>query len=424
MFSLIWRFLPGPAWLRIIVILGVAAAIVESAPWLILGFFIAGLLHEFIPQQRMKRHLGGSGWRPLLKANALGALLPICSCSAVPIGMGLVRSSAATGTALSFMMTAPTLSPIVLVMGYMLLGPTLLATYVAVVAGGAFAIGWLGNRLPLQLTSASAAEHAKTCGCGGSHSQKLHSTTPPFWHRLIRASHWGFWELGADTSGPLLVGLTIAAVLMVAMPSEWVSQWLGEPSLFAILAAVALALPAYTCSVPSLFIAQGLLLKGVSPGVVAAFIIAGPATNLGEILVLRSGLGKRTAYFYAASMLALAVLGGVVANETVSAESIRQLSAASHADEVGFCSVCQQSHDPFAGFASGGDMTPELVGDATMNTSWWRWPFTLLAATMIATGVSRRVAKQWSRWSSRLQQSPADESIPARHALVQIGGSG
>ena len=80
-------------WLALLVSLG------ESAPFVILGLLLAGLIREFIPAATLKKRLGRGSIAPVLNAVGLGAILPICSCSTIPLGLGMTRSGARPGTA-------------------------------------------------------------------------------------------------------------------------------------------------------------------------------------------------------------------------------------------------------------------------------------------------------------------------------------
>ena len=69
------------------------------SPWLLLGLFIAGLIHSFIGESFIKEHLGGSGFIPVLKATLFGIPLPVCS---VPIAAALLMKGLIPGAALAF----------------------------------------------------------------------------------------------------------------------------------------------------------------------------------------------------------------------------------------------------------------------------------------------------------------------------------
>lgn len=389
------------------------ASLAESAPWIVLGFLVAGLLHEFMPQGLLRRHLGGDGWAPLVKAVGLGALIPTCSCSTVPLGLGMVRSGAATGTALAFMTSAPTLSPIILVMGYSLLGPEMLLTYTGIVIVGAVSLGWIGNHIIGRAKMVEVHGHHASCGC-----KKSSRPTTAQTNRLLRAVRWALFDLGSETSGPLLFGLTIATTIMAVLPAEWAARWLSQPSFYALAAAIGLALPAYTCSVPSLLIAQSLLAKGASPGVAVAFMIAGPATNLGEILALRRGLGRRAAVFYAAALVCLAFAGGIVADRVLSAESIALATRASG-------NLYSQGHAHAHGGVfeqlAAAPLAP-VVGGALHwhSVAPWQWPFVAVIVWMIGLGMTRRFKPPIARLIARLTTKSMEDHRHGSSPLIRF----
>ncbi|MBL9161609.1 MAG: permease [Planctomycetaceae bacterium] len=394
------------------------ASLAESAPWVVLGFLVAGLLHEYMPQGLLRRHLGGDGWSPLVKAVGLGALIPTCSCSTVPLGLGLVRSGAATGTALAFMTSAPTLSPIILVMGFSLLGPEMLLTYAGIVIVGAVCLGRIGNYVVGRANVVEAHEHHASCGCKKSSRPTVARLTAARPNRLVRAVRWALFDLGSETSGPLLFGLTIATIIMAVLPAEWAARWLSQPSFYALAAAIGLALPAYTCSVPSLLIAQSLLAKGASPGVAVAFMIAGPATNLGELLALRRGLGRGAAAFYAVALICLAFAGGIVADRLVSPELIADATRASG-------SLYRQHH----AHAHGGVLEQIAAEPAARDVSgalhWhsvtmWQWPFVAVLAWMIGLGMTRRFKPSVVRLIARLAAKSTENHRRGGSTLIRF----
>ncbi|MEM9352306.1 MAG: permease [Planctomycetota bacterium] len=277
------------------------AVLLESAPLVVLGFVIAGLLHEFVPDKILRRGVAGRSLAPVARVVGVGALLPICSCSTIPLGVGLTRSGASIGTALAFMTSSPAISPVTVVLGWAVLGPMLLGWYSLVAVVAAVVIGLVGNHWLGEVPEPAKTKSACSCSCGAN---------PPAANKLSKALRWSFDELGTDLSGSLLLGLLAASLILVALPEGIVSGWLAEPSWTAMAAAVAVSLPAYTCSVPSLLIAGSLLTRGVDPGVAVAFLIAGPATNLGELNAIRGAMGSRAAAFYGGSLIAIALAAG------------------------------------------------------------------------------------------------------------------
>jgi len=338
-------------WFALLVSLG------ESAPFVILGLLLAGLVREFIPATTLEKRLGGFGIAPVLRAVGLGALLPICSCSTIPLGLGMARSGASNGTVLAFMTSAPALSPVTIVLGLSLLGPTLLGSYALSVLCGSCLIGVVGNSL--LGAWGDVPGNTKHCGCGCNH-QSLSTSG-----RLSAAVRWAIFDLGSEVSLSLLAGLIVATVLLVFTPDDWVIGLVGQPGPIAILSVILLALPAYTCSVPALLIAGSLLAKGAAPGVAVAFLIAGPATNFGELNSIRVGLGVRTAGFYFLSVTVLAVTVAIAISQIPLPNTPYSQSTAAQSSHDG------HRHLHFDETSS--DIRESDLSDRFIAT--WRWPF-------------------------------------------------
>ena len=79
----------------------------ESAPYLLLGYFVAGLIHVYINVDMIKKHLGDGKWSGILKATLFGIPLPLCSCSVIPAAVTLKKSGASNGATSSFLISTP-----------------------------------------------------------------------------------------------------------------------------------------------------------------------------------------------------------------------------------------------------------------------------------------------------------------------------
>ncbi|MEO1498356.1 MAG: permease [Planctomycetota bacterium] len=363
------------------------AVLLESAPLVVLGFMIAGLLHEFVPAKRMRQVGVGGGLAPVVRAVGFGALLPICSCSTIPLGVAMTRSGASIGSALAFMTTSPAVSPVTLVVGWGVLGPLLLGLYSALAISGALLLGIIGNRWLGQVRTPATSGRACGCGCGARRSTG---------GRTASAMRWAFGDLGTEVSASLVVGLLVASAILVGLPSGLVSTWLGQPSWVALIAAIALSLPAYTCSVPSLLIAGSLIARGVDPGVAVAFLIAGPATNLGELNAIRSAMGLKAASFYAASLILIALAAGAA---TAWLPDMAIAAPATH-----------------AGHNHAHILDSTLLGSAPaqslLTVAWWRWPF---AVGVIALAVRATLPK--------VRPAAARPHTPSVTAQPLLGGA-
>jgi uncharacterized protein len=285
--------------------------LLESAPYVVLGFVIAGILKFYVPQNVLQKHLGGKSSGSLIKSVGVGSILPLCSCGTIPLGIGLFRSGAAVGNMLAFMTSTPILSPVLVALSFSLLGVKLTVTLVLAAILGAYVIGFIGNRIFINTKYSSPQANCNKQYDRGNDSRRQPKS------KLSQTLKWSFFDLGADVSVDITIGLSIAALLLTFLPMEWISSWLGQQDVFTLMYVILLGIPVYACSIPSVPVVQGLLLLGATPGAAIAYMIAGPATNLGELNAIRNSMGFKPAAFYALSLMVLALAAGLLTDQFV-----------------------------------------------------------------------------------------------------------
>ena len=99
------------------------ALFVESAPWLLLGLLVAGVMHELVPVSFLEKHMGSASFSSISKAAVIGAPLPLCSCGVIPAALGLRRSGASKSSTISFLVSTPETGVDSVSVSYALLGP-------------------------------------------------------------------------------------------------------------------------------------------------------------------------------------------------------------------------------------------------------------------------------------------------------------
>jgi uncharacterized membrane protein YraQ (UPF0718 family) len=77
--------------------------LIEVLPFLAIGFFLSGLIHEFVPSKCVERHLGGGGIKPILYSTLVGTILPSCCFGALPVAVSLHQKGARLGPVLAFL---------------------------------------------------------------------------------------------------------------------------------------------------------------------------------------------------------------------------------------------------------------------------------------------------------------------------------
>ena len=271
------------------------------APYLLLGFFLAGVMHAFVPQTLYRRYLGGHSFRAVLNAALLGIPLPLCSCGVIPTAMSLRKEGASKGATVSFLISTPQTGVDSIIATYSLMGLpfALIRPLVALVTS--LLGGCLVNKLDdkespeVQQRASSVAEDV---------AQKS------FVQRMKSAFRYAFVEMMQDIGRWLLLGLVVAGLITVFVPDSFFALFADKP-LLSMLLVLAFAVPMYLCATGSIPIAVALLLKGLSPGTALVLLMAGPAVNVASMLVISKVMGKKTLVLYLLSIVSGAILFGL-----------------------------------------------------------------------------------------------------------------
>ena len=291
----------------------------EAAPYLFLGFAVAGILHVLVPDEKILKYLGKSAgkFRSALNASLLGIPLPLCSCGVVPTALSLKNRGATKGATLSFLISTPETGVDSIAITYALLDPIMtifrpIATLVTALLTGVTE-NIMGSKVIKKKPSAkkqnmltmqpTATCSDSSCGCQtGPHLDEDASML----RKLMEAFRYSFVELLGDIAGWLIFGIIIAGMISYVIPDELISGYLGG-GVFSMLFMLVIGIPLYICATASTPLAAALVAKGMSPGTAFVFLLAGPATNAATITMVTKFLGKRSAMIYLA-MIALCSL--------------------------------------------------------------------------------------------------------------------
>ncbi|GAA2102906.1 permease [Actinomadura alba] len=270
------------AWATIFV-----AICVQALPFLVFGVTLSAAITAFVPPSFFNRVLPRRPAAAVPAAAVAGAVLPGCECASVPVAGGLMARGVAPAAALTFLLAAPAINPVVLVATAvafprdpeMVLGRFLASIVVAVLAGWLwlrFGKGeWL--RIPRPATD----------GIGR-------------WERFRQAMRHDIMHAG----GFLVVGGLAAATINVIVPANWVSGVAGIPWLSVLTLAV-LAVLMSICSEADAFVAASL--TQFSPTAKLAFLVVGPMVDL-KLIALQAGIfGPRFAVRFVPLTFVLAV---------------------------------------------------------------------------------------------------------------------
>jgi uncharacterized membrane protein YraQ (UPF0718 family)/copper chaperone CopZ len=266
----------------------------EMAPYLLLGFFFAGILSEFVSAERIARHLGKGNISSVVKAALFGMPLPLCSCGVIPTTMALRKNGASRGAVLSFLISTPTTGVDSIFATYSLLGP-LFAAYrvLASFIAGVFS-GLVANLFgPKETINPNEDKQSNN----HNHQRRRMSLG----RRIGAVFQSAFVELYDEIAKWLLLGILIGGIISFLIPDNFFTTFLSE-GWQAILVMLVIGIPLYVCATGSIPIAAALMLKGINPGAAFVFLLAGPATNAVTITVISKYLGTRSSIIYLASI--------------------------------------------------------------------------------------------------------------------------
>ena len=339
------------------IVRGVVSVTLEAAPWLLVGLVAAGLVRALMPTRVIARWLGGRGPGPVTLAAVVGAPLPLCSCGVLPVAMGLRKGGASKGATASFLVATPETGFDSIALSYALLGPfftvvrPIAAVISAVVTGLAVTLtdrddhqtagdATCTGETPVPLEKvccrpgpppppleqgccAAKAVSEPTPGCGtndGPPTNSSNMTTvgpaPGMGRRLVGGLAYSFTQLLTDIAPWLAVGLVFAGVMRAVVEPGALASLSG---VWAMLAALVAGVPLYICASASTPVAAGLLASGVAPGVALVLLLAGPATNIGSIGVIRKAIGARATAVYVGMIALMSFAAGLATDAIVSA---------------------------------------------------------------------------------------------------------
>ncbi|MCQ2255565.1 MAG: SO_0444 family Cu/Zn efflux transporter [Bacteroidaceae bacterium] len=348
------------------------AIILDMSPYLLLGFFIAGLLYAFVPQTLIAKHMARPGFRSVLNATLLGIPLPLCSCGVIPTTVGLRRAGVSRGACTSFLISTPQTGVDSILATYSVLGlPFAIVRPIAALVTGIFGGIATDRLMDLPSNDPSLPPHrggdnhadgcvdeskegVVECGCGcHSHEEASHNHAHNHSHSadesspcggvrgglrgLKKALGYAFGELLEDVGKWLAVGLLIAAVITVAVPDNFFDALKDYPFVN-MLIVLAIAIPMYVCATGSIPIALSLMMKGLTPGAALVLLMAGPAINSASMLVINKAFGRKQMIIYISSIVAGAILFGLgidylLPSEWFAVTGTHTMDACCHAEE-------------------------------------------------------------------------------------------
>lgn len=253
---------------------------------LALVVFGVGVLRTFFTPERTRRTLAGKRESAgNVMAALLGIVTPFCSCSAVPLFIGFVTAGVPLGVTFSFLISAPMVNEVALVLLYGMLGWKVAAWYLGTGLAVAIVSGWVIGRLKLErwvedwvmlVRSAAADVPSEELG----------------WPARLTAGREAVQEIVGKVWPYVLGGIAVGAGIHGYVPQDALASIMGKDSWWAVPAAVCLGVPMYSNAAGIVPVVDALLGKGAALGTVLAFMMSVIALSLPEMLILRKVLKR------------------------------------------------------------------------------------------------------------------------------------
>lgn len=240
---------------------------------------LVSFLRSFVSPERIRRALAGRNVVAGATAAALfGVITPFCSCSAVPLFIGFVEAGVPLGVTFAFLVSAPMVNEVALVLLWGLFGPGIAAAYLVagllVAIGAGLVVGRLGleryvEPYVYEVRSAAVVDVQLTM------EQRVRDA----WDSTLRIVH--------KVAPWVVIGIALGSLIHGYLPTDLVAQVGGRENPLAVPLVVMLGVPLYANAAGTIPIVEALLGKGLPLGTVLAFMMAVTALSIPELLILR-----------------------------------------------------------------------------------------------------------------------------------------
>lgn len=229
--------------------------------------FAMGIVRTFFTPQRTRRMLAG---RRESLGNVLAALLgivtPFCSCSAVPLFIGFVTAGVPLGVTFSFLVSAPMVNEVALVLLFGLFGWKIALLYAATGVAIAIASGWVIGKLKMERHVEDWVFKVRATGD--------EPEIPPDWPARLQAGNEAVRDIVGKVWPYVLAGIAVGAGIHGYVPEDFMASLMGKSAWWSVPVAVAIGIPMYSNAAGIVPVVVALLEKGAALGTALAFMMA------------------------------------------------------------------------------------------------------------------------------------------------------
>ena len=247
--------------------------------------FIMGVIQTFFAPERTRALLSGKreGVGNVLAAS-LGIVTPFCSCSAVPLFIGFLSAGVPLGVTFSFLISAPMVNEVALVLLFGMFGWKVAALYLGMGLLVAIIAGLIIGKLKMERYLEDWVQKI----LGGQTAQ--HDGEQMSWVERFSAGGEHVKEIVGKIWPYILAGIALGAGIHGYVPEDFMASFMGKDVWWAVPAAVVLGVPMYTNAAGIIPIVEALIGKGAALGTVLAFMMSVIALSAPEMIILRKAL--------------------------------------------------------------------------------------------------------------------------------------
>jgi uncharacterized membrane protein YraQ (UPF0718 family) len=270
--------------------------------YVLIGFFFVGIIHLYISEEWIKKHLGKDTKFAAIKGAIYGIPLPLCSCGVIPLATSLRQKGASKKSVTSFFITTPMTGVDSIIATYGVFGLPMAVLRVV----SSFLSGVIAGSFVKESDEALNQEATSCCSLECCSSKQTQEQS-----KFKKAYNYVVNEVFSDIAKPMFYGLVLATLFMMLIPDNGV-EYLNNNILLAYVLVLIVSLPLYVCSISAIPIALSMLSVGVSPGIAFIFLAAAPATNIITVTIVKKILGSQALLIYLFSIVTVTLLFSLI----------------------------------------------------------------------------------------------------------------
>ena len=284
--------------------------------------YLVALINQKLPAEKIQNLLGAHKGRGYLTAAGLGAITPFCSCSTIPMLIGLLKARAGFGPTMTFLFTSPLLNPIVIALFIPVLGlkATLLyatlALITSIIAGVLLQHFGFQRYIKQEMLKPQPSICSSSCSTGSDTSEEssccdnVTPSEPTIWQKAWHES----WTLFRSMFPYMLIAMLIGAVVHGFVPADFFAEVASADNPVAIPTAALIGIPLYIRVTALLPLVGSFIAKGVSIGAIIALVIGSGGASLPELILLKRLFYWPLLFAFLVVIFSMAVIGGFTFN--------------------------------------------------------------------------------------------------------------